>query len=348
MTWLGGNSMTIYVMWNDLLWKEYGWPKRALPDAEDTTSIAAYIGGATADDVPDHLTLANGFDYAFTFGGLNSGNYAVAFHADPDFWPKVKTLMKDNGQPENLFKQLWFQAEVTENGRLENVTQLNSVLRKGTGDGEKIDGNFKVDIIKGRGGGDIIKGRDGADRLFGNGGNDKLIGGHDNSSDILKGGRGNDKLYAGQSGADELFGQGGRDFLRGFGFDDLYGGGGRDRLKGDSSAYFYGGKGKDVLIAEGNGKFYQTGGEGADRFVYKAEAREVGDVFHKTGYLYDFEVGSDKIDLRDTPFEATDLNLRDIGQGAYANFSVRTTEYVGVLEFYIYTEDEVTADDFLF
>lgn len=126
---------------------------------------------------------------------------------------------------------------------------------------------------------ETLLGTDGVDRILGNAGNDTISGLDGN--DLLLGDAGNDLLFGGD-GKDRLEGGSGRDVLEGGDGDDrLEGGAGNDRL--------YGGDGDDRLLAFSWGGEPEpaqggtavnpnepvpdndvlTGGEGADRFVFR-------------------------------------------------------------------------------
>jgi Ca2+-binding RTX toxin-like protein len=146
-----------------------------------------------------------------------------------------------------------------------------------------IGGSFE-NMFYGGGGADNLTGGALQDRLYGQSGADSLGGA--GGDDILYGGGGNDTI-AGEAGNDRLYGGAGHDQLFGdlhggvTGDDQLFGGTGHDRL--------HGGLGSDDL----------TGGAGRDKFIFRK-----GD---GTDRVLDFELGLDKIDLRQTRFDADDL-----------------------------------------
>jgi serralysin len=112
------------------------------------------------------------------------------------------------------------------------------------------------------------------ENAIGGSGNDVIVG--NAASNVLFGGAGND-ILAGGDGNDRLWGDGGNDILfGGNGHDQLLGGAGDDIL--------YGGAGADQLF----------GGEGRDTFVFTAASDSTPEF---SDYIYDFESGSDKIDL---------------------------------------------------
>jgi Ca2+-binding RTX toxin-like protein len=135
------------------------------------------------------------------------------------------------------------------------------------------------------------------DVIYGFDGNDYLSGGFFDPYEYEHGSvdTGDDQLYGG-SGNDTLFG--------GAGHDTLFGGAGDDII--------IGGPGRDVLY----------GGAGIDRFVYQdrnyGDDLRDGDVYaHDSGgrwqtrdVIKDFEVGVDKIDLRELRYGFIDGAIR--------------------------------------
>ena len=131
---------------------------------------------------------------------------------------------------------------------------------------DTLSGTPQSDQIDGLDGNDLLKGLSGDDFLYGGTGLDTLHGSRGN--DWLFGGDGNDRLY-GDTGDDLLRGDAGHDILKG----------------GDGNDMFFGGAGGDALY----------GGAGADLFRYTAATdSQAGGL----DVIYDFEHGSDKIDLR--------------------------------------------------
>ena len=167
------------------------------------------------------------------------------------------------------------------------------------------DDDHGVTIIHGTNQADEIVTKGGPQHvIFGNGGDAVSTGG---GPDIIETGNGKDTLDAG-GGPDKAMGGNGKDIVEGgCGPDILVGGNGKDVL--------IGGKGPDML----------TGGHGADLFVYTAMSDapahggdhgedhggdhedEGGDSDGGTcsgpprETITDFEIGSDKIDLRMLP-----------------------------------------------
>lgn len=118
-----------------------------------------------------------------------------------------------------------------------------------------------------------------------------LVGnGQDND---ISGGSGNDSLYGGE-GVDTLSGGDGDDWIiAGAGNSPLTGGDGNDSLFGGAGLdSLYGGYGDDDLSA-GTGVSDLTGGVGADKFIFTPQSGVYT-------LIWDFEVGTDKIDLRST------------------------------------------------
>lgn len=161
------------------------------------------------------------------------------------------------------------------------------------GDGnDYLSGDAGADTLNGGKGNDYVLGADDADMLYGDAGDDTLGGG--SGADTLSGNNGNDQLY-GNGGADMLLGDNGNDVLSGdAGADGLYGGAGHDLLQGGGDIdWLDGGDGNDSLVG-GNGADGLTSGAGTDIFYfYAASESAVGG----RDIVYDFTVGSDKIDV---------------------------------------------------
>lgn len=177
----------------------------------------------------------------------------------------------------------------------------------GGGSGDRLGGGTGRDVLKGGAGADIMGGDENGDRLYGGGGVDALYGGDgadrlwgDGGRDVLRGGTGNDRLEGGKAD-DEMHGDEND--------DALYGGAGSDLMRGgDGSDALFGGAGNDDLSG-GEGRDTITGGQGAD-YITSWEEGRVRDVFvfaqGDTGVkqadrdtVEGFQVGIDKIDLRD-------------------------------------------------
>lgn len=200
----------------------------------------------------------------------------------------------------------------------------NDTVWTGTGD-DQAGGGYGNDTLYGEAGDDTLWGEQGHDRLDGGDGNDVIGAG--SGRDTVLGGAGNDEIY-GEVGGDNLSGGDGDDVIYGGSEADVVNGGaGADTLGGDAgddvvcgglgSDEIDGSDGADLLKGnEGNdtisaGEDADTieGGAGADR-IYLWESEQSLDtlVFHagdsgKTRATIDevqgFEVGIDKIDLRD-------------------------------------------------
>lgn len=162
-------------------------------------------------------------------------------------------------------------------------------------EGLEITGNAQANTFRG---GDF------RNTFYGGGGSDTLTGG--SSVDLLYGQSGADSL-GGDAGNDFLFGGAGHDTLGGGADDDvLYGGAGHDTLYGDLDGgvsgddQLFGGGGRDRLFG-GGGSDELTGGGGRDHFVFRK-----GD---GTDQILDFQLGKDKIDLRQTRFGSDDMVL---------------------------------------
>ena len=135
-----------------------------------------------------------------------------------------------------------------------------------------------------------------------------------NGSSILHGGAVVD-ILTGSAANDTIYGYGRNDELRGMG--------GNDRL------------------IDGRGNDHLWGGEGADVFEFIADGRK--------DYIMDFEVGLDKIDLRDTPmlYYYEDITFVPTIDGAKLKYAdeqviITTTDSTPL------TIDMFTQDDFIF
>lgn len=124
----------------------------------------------------------------------------------------------------------------------------------------------------------------GITNIQGGAGNDRFFGNAE--SNVIRGGMGDDRIF-GRQGDDWLEGNQGNDLLDGgLGNDTLLGGIGNDTL--------IGGPGMDRL----------TGGPGADVFVFRALDHTSADAA-RADFITDFEVGIDRIDLRDIDADIT-------------------------------------------
>ncbi len=182
---------------------------------------------------------------------------------------------------------------------------------RGTAANDDIRGDAGDDTLRGLNGNDRLQGGDGNDKLFGDRGDDILSGG--NGDDILEGGQGNDIGFGG-NGDDRLFGELGDDILigddgndlieGGKGNDYLLGGKGKDRIWGDAgndilngggdNDKLFGGAGADILTG-GFGADTFSGGQDADRFVWKNLGESLLSDFDR---LTDFDIGKDFLDFQ--------------------------------------------------
>ncbi|NER82123.1 MAG: hypothetical protein F6K42_21695 [Leptolyngbya sp. SIO1D8] len=168
---------------------------------------------------------------------------------------------------------------------------LDGSALTGDASGNELSGTHSNDQILGLSGHDKLKGLAGSDLLEGDIGHDKLFGG--DGKDALRGGIGNDKLFGG-NGDDWLFGDEGKDFLQGDNGDDiLLGGDDKDVLKGGSG---------DDLIDGGAGNDIAYLGAGSDVVVLSPD----------NGYdiVKDFEIGTDKIQLKGLKFDDLEIVSR--------------------------------------
>ena len=148
-----------------------------------------------------------------------------------------------------------------------------------------------------------------------------------NSSETIYGYSGNDEIY-GYGGNDKIYGYEGHDFISGgAGNDTLYGGSGDDDIYGDS--------GINTLV----------GGSGDDWFRTSARSTGLSD-----DYIADFELGYDRIDLRNwgvsdfTQVQALLGNTSDGGSilNAYAGGVNHVIEIADI------TRGEFISGDFVF
>ncbi|NNE52948.1 MAG: matrixin family metalloprotease [Sulfitobacter sp.] len=146
-----------------------------------------------------------------------------------------------------------------------------------TNAGESIRGTDLDDAIDAVGGNDVI---------FGEGGNDTIRGGSGN--DQLQGEGGDDHLI-GDTGADTLFGQSGADLLEG----------------GPNNDQLQGGQGADTLTG-GSGKDSIFGHDGVDTFRFSLGGGQ--------DLLYDFDVGSELLQLVDSGFSSTQAALSAVSK----------------------------------
>lgn len=140
------------------------------------------------------------------------------------------------------------------------LSASNFVLSNVAAD-DVLDGTSSSDDLFGGLGNDTLTGLEGNDRLFGEAGNDTLIGDADEATEAYSA-----DLLVGGVGNDRLFGNGGYDRLNGGSGDDVLDGGSDD----------------DKLVT----------GSGSDTVVYAPHE------YGETDIVRDFDVASDKIDLR--------------------------------------------------
>jgi Ca2+-binding RTX toxin-like protein len=202
-----------------------------------------------------------------------------------------------------------------------NVNFWNDILEDND-DGNTLIGDWRDNVIFGRGGGDLLlgdggndtmSGDGGEDELFGQSGNDRLFGGI--GDDILNGGADNDELFGGNDndelrggqGNDELFGEDGNDTIidtqgvdrieggsgsdtivvwggDGFRFDTVSGGSGSDTISAARSKVLVSaGSGDDVINTDLHGDKVLSGGAGSDRFVIQSLETSAGRVIDILG-----------------------------------------------------------------
>ncbi len=207
-------------------------------------------------------------------------------------------------------------------------------LLSGDNGNDRLEGQADTDLLFGGAGADTIYGGADEDYIEGGDGSDTVYGG--SASDIIEGGDGDDVIYGGNAladatddedlitagaGNDTVFGNGGDDILAGEqGHDHIDGGLGDDIIFGGSgNDTLYGNDGNDHLIA-GSGNDHLYGGAGLDTFVFGHSDTPISSVevgvgtFSSLGstvailpfllnsgalvdVIYDFEVGTDKLDF---------------------------------------------------
>lgn len=187
----------------------------------------------------------------------------------------------------------------------------HDVLAGGWGD-DKIEGNSGDDALSGGSGNDRLYGSAGNDWLFGGKGNDAVYGG--SGDDVVVASSGQD-VYSGGAGHDELdfsliagrldidLGKhtakagSGKAIVTDFvsGFEIIIGTNGADKFMGDrNSTHLIGGSGDDWFRGK-LGSDTLTGGDGRDTYAFLKKDTAGG----ATDTVTDFEIGTDRLDLRD-------------------------------------------------
>ena len=163
----------------------------------------------------------------------------------------------------------------------------NDTITGSSGD-DTLNGNSGDDTLTGGSGNDTLNGGTGVDHLFGGIGDDYMTLDDFNAGDTADGGTGNDTLRVTLSAGNDTFAPG-ANFTNIESFV-VYGGNGDDNITGSTgNDVLVGESGNDILTG-GGGTDSLTGGTGADTFRYVATS-DTGDI------IYDFEHGTDKIDL---------------------------------------------------
>jgi Ca2+-binding RTX toxin-like protein len=153
---------------------------------------------------------------------------------------------------------------------------------------DTLNGNSGNDTLNGGGGNDTLNGGTGVDHLFGGAGDDYMTLDDYSTSDTADGGIGNDTLRITLTAGNDTFAPGAN--LANIESYVVYGGDGNDTISGGSGADVLVGEGGNDTLTGGGGADSLTGGTGADVFRYVATS-DTGDI------IYDFEHGTDKIDL---------------------------------------------------
>ncbi|MEY8841189.1 calcium-binding protein [Cribrihabitans sp. XS_ASV171] len=259
-------------------------------DSLDGGDGADLIEGGLGDDTllggygDDTLVGGAGTDLAYMgFSTLNS--FTVS---GPD-----TALTVESYRGADLYQEVeTFQFSDTVIGLDEFLLFRNRDL-SGTGEADRLEGDYGDDRLRGLDGNDVLFGHDGNDTLEGGEGTDTLIGGDgddvliggDSESDlrdVAYGGNGDDRID-GSYGNDELRGDDGNDTVSGsFGTDTVIGGAGDDVLTGEAwSDLLYGNAGNDFLNG-GFGYDRTNGGDGADRFFH------LGIADHGSDWIQDY------------------------------------------------------------
>lgn len=169
---------------------------------------------------------------------------------------------------------------------------------------DTLRGDRAMNVLHGMGGNDeITGGGHGGDVLYGDGGDDRIVG-----RGSLFGGDGNDTIksfvpdgFPGRPPSrpgDIQYGDAGNDTMTGGLFNDqMFGGVGDDVMSG--------GAGHD-LIHGGDGVNKLTGGSGTDTFVFQKFGGN-----HVYDWIIDFEVGADKLDLREIDADPATDGMQD-------------------------------------
>lgn len=258
------------------------------------------------------------------------------------------------------------------------ASQSGSVEVYGMGGGDTIIGSSYADFLSAGSGNDSIDGGGGNDVILADSEMDTVNGGegddaiHADASDLVTGGNGRDALYitggtglsinlttasfefvadfasgsdtlngssssanleiyaaggndsiSGGGGVDALWGEAGNDTITGgTGNDKLVGGAGSDRL--------IGGVGIDELFGSGG-----SGGDGAiDTFVFTSN--------WGTDFVFDFEVGRDRLDLSALGINFGALTLSNTADGhCYVNYGVNLIAVANMAGL-------ITSSDFIF
>ncbi len=152
--------------------------------------------------------------------------------------------------------------------------------------------NDREDTVYGGNGDDIIFGGRYHDSLMGESGNDTIFGQYHN--DTIRGGDGDDIIDGGLND-DRLFGDEGNDRIHGgTNHDRIWGGAGDDWLQGDANNdTIYGGSGRNIINGGAHTDFLY-GGVDEDIFLFSHASHSTGGARDR---IYDFDQGTDKIDL---------------------------------------------------
>ncbi|WP_135501099.1 calcium-binding protein [Roseovarius aestuariivivens] len=163
-----------------------------------------------------------------------------------------------------------------------------------------LHGNAQDNLIYGYAGNDTIYGHSGQNQIDAGWGDDEVVGG--SGLDAIAGGNGNDTLW----------GEGGDDALRGGNdADEMHGGEGADTLFGDAGHDALYGDAGDDWLADHAGDDTFSGGTGADTFVFSSDGVLTLTPGGGQDLILDFELGVDKLIIRNTDPDFTDLSFAE-------------------------------------
>lgn len=251
-----GEDSYTQVSYQDLAWR-HGVTGGIVANLMQRTVVKA---GSAGTDSIHGITAIRGTDYADTFigdgwdnefRGMNgvdsysggAGSDLVRFETETN-QSATRGVFINLSSTSNTGSATGFTSTVTLSARTGldaygNLETFDSIERiTGTRFNDRIIGDEKDNVLRGREGNDTMVGGSGRDRLEGDDGNDYLDGG--SGRDDLNGGRGSDTLLGG-SGNDNLDGGEGNDTVKaGSGeFDYISGSSGTDTVDGEAGYDMY-------------------------------------------------------------------------------------------------------------